>query len=66
MKNLSDKIMGAAVMAVVMLQAWTLKEVVALKVSVAKIETRIEGVHRRETATVPEPSKPLAKNERNP
>ena len=45
--KLPEKIVAVAFAVAVALQAWTLKEVVQLKVAVAKIETRLEGANRR-------------------
>ena len=45
MKKLSEHLLAFGVAAVFALQYWTLKEVVALKVSVAQIETRLAGSH---------------------
>lgn len=45
--KLPEKIIAAAFAVAVALQAWTLKTVVELKISVAQIETRLEGFQRR-------------------
>lgn len=62
MKNFADKLITAAVSACVMLQAWTLKEVVALKISVAQIETRLQADQRRDA----DQTAGLKHHERNP
>ncbi len=43
MKKFHDNIIALAFAVGVALQAWTLKEVVALKVTVAKVEARLDA-----------------------
>lgn len=45
MKTMHDRIVTIAFAVAIALQAWTLKEVVTLKVQVAKLESRLDSAY---------------------